>query len=87
MIDRLWAGWQLAAQQNALSFSGGSVQARETFAIYQAFPNGGPPFLDVSRTDPTFSSLLTVCHTVRVRDAERWIVGRREGHRRNGHEE
>jgi len=48
MIDRLWAGWQLAAQQNALSFTGGSVQARQTFAIYQTFPNGGPPFLNVS---------------------------------------
>jgi tyrosinase len=50
MIDRLWSGWQLVAPQNALSFTGGSVQARETFAIYRTFPNGGPPFLHVSQT-------------------------------------
>ena len=47
MIDRLWAQWQLLAPQNALSFTGGSVPARETFAIYTTFPNGGPPFLHV----------------------------------------
>ena len=52
MIDRLWAEWQLATPQNALSFTGGSVQARETLAIYQTFPNGGPPFLHVGSTYP-----------------------------------
>jgi tyrosinase len=52
MIDRLWAQWQLLAPQNALSFTGGSIPARETYAIYQTFPNGGPPFLHVSRALP-----------------------------------
>jgi tyrosinase len=50
MIDRLWAQWQLVAPQNAVSFVGGSVPARETYAIYQTFPNGGPPFLHVGQT-------------------------------------
>jgi len=48
MVDRLWAQWQLSAPQNALSFAGGSVQARDTFKNYQRYPNGGPPFLHVS---------------------------------------
>lgn len=50
MIDRLWAQWQLVSSQNALSFEGGSVPARETYASYQTYPNGGPPFLDVGLT-------------------------------------
>jgi len=37
MVDKLWAQWQLAAPQNALSFTGGSVRARETYAMYQTF--------------------------------------------------
>ena len=52
MIDRLWAEWQLAARQNAVSFVGGAVQARQTFATYQTFPNGGPPFLHVGLPNP-----------------------------------
>ena len=58
MIDRLWAQWQLAAPQNALSFVGGSVPARETYAIYQTFPNGGPPFLHVGKLAP----ILLIAH-------------------------
>jgi len=53
MIDRLWAQWQLVAPQNALSFTGGSVPARETYAIYQTFPNGGPPFLNFESVLPS----------------------------------
>ena len=60
MIDRLWAQWQLMAPQNALSFTGGSVPARETYAIYQTFPNGGPPFLNVGETGP---ALLITHHS------------------------
>jgi len=48
MVDRLWAQWQLATPRNALSFAGGSVQARDTYANYQKFPTGAPPFLHVS---------------------------------------
>ena len=55
MIDRLWTEWQLAASQNALSFAGGSIPARETFAVYQTFPTGGPPFLHVGLTHPDAS--------------------------------
>jgi len=55
MIDRLWTEWQHKAQQNGLSFGGGSVQARETFEMYQTFPNGGPPFLHVGATRPNAS--------------------------------
>ena len=76
MIDRLWAQWQLVAPQNAVSFMGGSVPARETFAIYQTFPNGGPPFLNVSKARPRVSHYLPlVTHIVRVRVAQRWIMG------------
>lgn len=48
MVDRLWAQWQLVTPRNALSFAGGSVQARDTYANYQQFPTGAPPFLHVS---------------------------------------
>ena len=55
MVDRLWAQWQLAAPENTFSFTGGSVRARETYATYQTFPNGGPPFLNVGKTCPNAS--------------------------------
>ena len=73
---------------NAASFMGGSVPARETFAIYRAFPNGGPPFLNVNKARPRVSHYLPlVTHTVRVRVAQRRIVGQCDNLRGDGHKE
>src|SRR5882762_1565526 len=47
-IDKMWRDWQLRSQKNAESFFGGSAQAIDTVADYNEYPNGAPPYLDVS---------------------------------------
>ncbi len=48
MVDKVWFDWQHRHPMNANSFFGGSVQALQSLQTYQQYPNGGPPFLDVS---------------------------------------
>jgi tyrosinase len=48
MIDKMWFDWQLRNPTNAQSFFGGSVQALESLDRYTQYPNGAPPYLDVS---------------------------------------
>ena len=52
MIDKLWYDWQHRNKRNAKSFFGGSVQALETTESYKKYPNGAPPYLDVSFYSP-----------------------------------
>jgi tyrosinase len=48
MIDKVWYDWQLRNPVNANSFFGGSVQALQSLATYNQYPNGDAPFLSVS---------------------------------------
>jgi tyrosinase len=47
MVDKVWYDWQHSNPENAKSYFGGSVQALESIAEYNEYPNGGPPFLNV----------------------------------------
>jgi len=87
MVDRLWAQWQLLAPQNALAFAGGSVQARDTFKNYQRYPNGGPPFLNVSPSRPSISYHYSLPTAAPNSVAWQWALGERDRLRRDGHEE
>ena len=46
MIDKVWADWQKQSATNAAAFGGGSVSV-QVDASAGAYPNGGPPFLNV----------------------------------------
>jgi hypothetical protein len=48
MVDKVWYDWQHRNPENAKSYFGGSVQALDSVASYDQYPNGGPPFLNVS---------------------------------------
>ena len=47
MVDKVWYDWQHSNPENAKSYFGGSVQALESIAEYNEYPNGGAPFLNV----------------------------------------
>ncbi|KAH8667387.1 Di-copper centre-containing protein [Tricladium varicosporioides] len=49
MVDRVWWLWQNANTANANAFFGGSVQ---NLTYYSEFPNGGPPYLDMTSVLP-----------------------------------
>ncbi|KAF8257960.1 Di-copper centre-containing protein [Lactarius quietus] len=53
MIDKLWYDWQHRNPRNAKSFFGGSVQALSSVELYNQYPNGAPPFLNLNSTLPT----------------------------------
>ena len=48
MIDKLWYDWQHRNQRNAKSFFGGAVEALQSLESYDQYPNGAPPYLNVS---------------------------------------
>ena len=48
MIDKLWYEWQNRNPASATSFFGGSVEHLDNGTDYQKYPNGGPPYLNVS---------------------------------------
>jgi tyrosinase len=52
MIDKLWYDWQHRNPRNAKSFFGGSVEALESLESYEQYPNGAPPYLNLSSTMP-----------------------------------
>jgi len=52
MIDKIWFDWQHRDPANANSYFGGSVQAIESLDTYSQYPNGGPPYLNLSSTMP-----------------------------------
>ena len=47
MIDKIWYDWQCRDPVNVNSFFGGSVEYLENITVYNQYPNGGPPYLDV----------------------------------------
>lgn len=50
MIDKIWYDWQNRNPMNVNSFYGGSVEYLYSLAAYSEYPNGGPPYLNVSTT-------------------------------------
>ncbi|KAJ6492793.1 Di-copper centre-containing protein [Mycena vitilis] len=53
MVDKIWFDWQREHPANARAFEGGSVQALENVTIFNEFPNGQAPFLNLSSTMPS----------------------------------
>lgn len=47
MVDKLWNDWQHRRPENFWAYHGGSIGAHSVSGMYDQFPNGGPPFLDV----------------------------------------
>jgi hypothetical protein len=48
MVDKIWYDWQNLDPQNAISFSGGATEPSDSTVVYDEYPNGGPPDLNVS---------------------------------------
>jgi len=48
MLDKIWYDWQNLDPINVNSFYGGSVEYLYSLAAYNKYPNGGPPYLNVS---------------------------------------
>jgi tyrosinase len=48
MVDKVFYDWQHADPANAGIYFGGSTQMIDNYTIYQEYPNGGPPFFNVS---------------------------------------
>jgi tyrosinase len=51
MVDKVWYDWQLKHKANQYAYEGGSVEEIDSLADYEKYPNGGPPFLGVSKTN------------------------------------
>jgi tyrosinase len=58
MVDKLWYDWQHKDLQNMYAFHGGSVQTFNT-TLYTEYPNGAPPFLQVSSYTHNRSNRMT----------------------------
>lgn len=52
MVDKVWWDWQHANPKNMEAFEGGAVQRVFPPAMYQQYPNGGPPMLTVNVSPP-----------------------------------
>lgn len=48
MVDKVWSDWQHHNASNLLAFHGGSVQPFQNISAYNQYPNGEPPYLNVS---------------------------------------
>ncbi|KAF5348693.1 hypothetical protein D9758_006865 [Tetrapyrgos nigripes] len=53
MVDKVWYDWQNADPANAGIFFGGSVQMQDNITIWEQYPNGGPPYLNLSSLMPS----------------------------------
>jgi len=53
MVDKLWSDWQHRHPENYWAFAGGITGAHSAPGIYDQFPNGGPPFLNLGSEIPT----------------------------------
>ncbi|KAJ7302690.1 Di-copper centre-containing protein [Mycena albidolilacea] len=53
MLDKIWFDWQHKHPANARAFQGGAVEALENVTIFNMFPNGQAPFLDLNSTMPS----------------------------------
>lgn len=50
MVDKMWYEWQYRHPKNFWSYHGGSASTFTNSSKYAQFPNGAPPFLNVSLT-------------------------------------
>ncbi|KAJ7810278.1 Di-copper centre-containing protein [Mycena olivaceomarginata] len=53
MVDKIWFDWQHKHPANARAFQGGAVEALENVTIFNMFPTGQAPFLDLNSTMPS----------------------------------
>ena len=60
MIDKIWYDWQKKSPKNVYAFGGGSVQASTSYAIFEEFPTGLPPDLNVSVLDRIGKPVYTI---------------------------
>ena len=51
MIDKVWYDWQNKSPKNKFAYKGGSITPLPSYANYTKFPNGMPPYLDVSASN------------------------------------
>lgn len=50
MVDKIWYDWQHRNQSNFWAYHGGTIQPFANSSIYDEYPNGVPPFMNVSPT-------------------------------------
>jgi hypothetical protein len=89
MVDKVWYDWQHRDPENAKSFFGGSVQALESVAEYNQYPNGGPPFLNV-RSYSSYSRPKELKRCVCLAEfdvAGGWNIPRIYNRRRDGYDQ
>ncbi|KAJ7796656.1 Di-copper centre-containing protein [Mycena olivaceomarginata] len=53
MVPNIWFDWQHKHPANARAFQGGAVEALENVTIFNIFPTGQAPFLDLNSTMPS----------------------------------
>jgi len=53
MVDKLWDDWQRRRPENFWSFHGGIIGSHSAPGIFNQFPNGAPPFLNLGSVLPT----------------------------------
>lgn len=51
MVDKVWYDWQKRRLSNFWAFHGGTIQAFQNSTAFAQYPNGEPPFMNVSTTD------------------------------------
>ena len=65
MIDKIWYDWQEKNPKNKYSFTGGSVEPFPSYVNYTIYPNGLPPYLNVSpSSDPKQTYVIMVSDTL-----------------------
>ena len=59
MVDKLWYDWQHTHPANFWSYRGGADTAIRSAGLALSFPNGAPPFLNVSLF--CFATMANIC--------------------------
>jgi tyrosinase len=52
MIDKIWHDWQHQHKANQKAFFGGATQMLQNLTIYNQYPTGGPPYLNLKSNMP-----------------------------------
>ena len=59
MLDKVWADWQSAHEQNANAFLGGTVRPLDNVTYWNEWPSGAPPLLQVCESGLSLVQCLT----------------------------